>query len=651
MLSTTPPSTAVRLALFVALSCCLAACQEPLPVSPGVLLVTFDTTRADRLGSYGHVNAATPHLDALARRGLQFDAAYTPTPLTLPAHASLFTGTWPLSHGVRDNTLFTLGPGTRTLPDALAQRGWRTGAAVGAFVLDARYGLDQGFDHYVGPPAARPNAPTIAERSATVVTNDALDWLAGVANDEPFFLWVHYFDPHHPYQAPAPFSSSVADAYDAEISYADSEFGRLLDTLQNSGRMEDTLIIATADHGDSLGEHGEQSHGFFLYDAAVKVPLIVAGPRVSPGRSQTPVSLVDIAPTVLDWCDVPATALPETVGVSLLGEQLDGSANERPLYFETFLPFYTKRWAPMQGLLWQGHKFIQTRRPELYDLGADPAELTNLIDDDPETALTLKRRLTDLINGHPILNNAVVDPARARDLQALAALGYTAGTLGGDPFDQDLPDAKDGIADIVKEGTALFDLREGRRLLGLPPGPSGLQPGANPAGLARLERARAYYGELVVSFPERLDLLAQWATAQHSLGLFELAATTWETVVLRQDRVAQSHLSLGFSYAALGNDDWARAEMVKAVALNRQENGAFDWLAEHHEAQQRLGRAAFWRAEQERFVRGQDATRQTARSERQRLEALAAEQSQAMTGPDDYPKPDLTPERLREPSQ
>ena len=644
-------------AAALALVCVTAGCSDPPPPAPAVLLVTFDTTRADRLGSYGHDAARTPRLDALARRGLQFDAAYTPTPLTLPAHTTLLTGTWPLSHGVRDNTLFTVAPAMRTLSEALVERGWRTGASVGAFVLDQRYGLDQGFESYAGPSQGASDAPTMAERPASAVIDDAAAWLQTVAHDERFFLWVHLFDPHHPYQAPAEHGGPTTDGYDAEIAYADAELGRLLDGLEATGRLAETLVIATSDHGESLGEHGEQSHGFFVYDAAVKVPLLVAGPGVPTGRVSAPVSLRDIAPTVLDWCAVPRQALPAATAASLLDSAAEGSTdNDRALYFETFLPFYAQRWAPMQGLLWRGHKFIQTRRPELYDLAHDGDELTNLIDAEPELAQTMGQRLAAFIAEHPPLGNALVDPARAQDLQALAALGYTAGHIEGDPFATDLLDAKDGIEDIVKEGTALFDLTRGRQLLGLPPGggpgpapstPRAEDDGEGAEAWARLERAFGYYSELVSRYPGRMDLLAQLALAELSLGKHEAAADHCEQLVLAEDRQPDHRLRLGHAYAALGHPEWARAEMVKAVALDRRATVAYDWLARCHEQRGEYGQAAFWRAEQERFQLGDEALRLSARAERQRLEALAREQSQPIEAPGDYPKPDLTPERLR----
>lgn len=662
MLKAAPDHRLAPVVLTVLLACCAVGCNEPVPTAPAVLLVTFDTTRADRIGAYGHAEAQTPQWDALARRGLLFERAYSPTPLTLPAHTSLLTGTWPTAHGVRDNSLFSVAPASRTVAEALAERGWRTAAFVGAFVLDARYGLDQGFEVYDGPGRGSAHDDTIAERPAGAVTDATLAWLSDVALDEPFFLWVHYFDPHHPYTPPESFGESPLDAYDAEIAYADSELGRLLDALGSAGRLEETLVIATADHGESLGDHGEQSHGFFLYDAAVRVPLVVAGPRVPHNSVGSAVSLTDVPPTVLEWCGVPRLSMRSADTPSLLttaARSTDAFGDDdRALYLETFLPFYAQRWAPQQALIWRGHKLIHTRRPELYDLRNDPGETRDLTAAKPELAATMQERLGDLISAHPTLGISRVDPVRQRDLAALAALGYTAGTLGENPFDQSLPDTKDGIADIVKEGTALFDLTEGRRLLGLTAaGGSAADSAAYPVpdderqreADIRLERARGLYSELVSRYPGRAEFLAQLALAEASLGQAKQAADTCERLVLQQPQEATHRVQLALAYAALGRPDWARGEMQKAVALDRRTSPAYKWLAAHHEQQSELGRAAFWLAEQERFLLGDDNLKRIVRVEAQRLAQLARDLSQEISGPPEYPRPDLAPERLLQP--
>ena len=287
-----------------------------------LLLVTLDTLRADRLGSYGYSAAQTPHLDGLAARGLRFSNATTVTPLTLPAHASLMTGTYPAFHGVRDNGGFYLGEERQTLAETLAQAGFRTGGFVGAFVLDSRWGIGQGFERYFDDfdltefdDSASMDA---IQRPGSAVVDQALAWLAQ-DHERPFFAWVHLYDPHTPYEAPEPYRSrfpaSRSGAYDAEIAAADAQVGRLLAALREDGRLEDTLVAVVADHGEMLGEHGELTHAFFIYDAAIRVPLLLAGPGVPRGLVDAQVRIIDLAPTLL-------TQLGQAVPAEVQGEDL-----------------------------------------------------------------------------------------------------------------------------------------------------------------------------------------------------------------------------------------------------------------------------------------------------------------------------------------
>src|SRR5262245_37073788 len=287
-----------------------------------VLLVSLDTTRADHLGCYGYEAAQTPRLDALAGSGLRFAQATTVMPLTLPAHASLMTGTFPGTHGVRDNGGFYVPDDQRTLAEVLRERGYRTGGFISAFVLDSRWGIQQGFERYfdefdlskyegVGMDAV--------QRPGGEVVDKALEWLAA-DREKPFFAWVHLYDPHAPYEAPEPFRSrfprNMQGAYDAEVAYADSLVGRLLDSLASDGRLAETLVVVVGDHGESLGEHEEQSHGFFIYDADVHIPLILAGPGVPERVVNDQVRIVDVMPTVLDLLGVEAPGAVQ--GKSLL---------------------------------------------------------------------------------------------------------------------------------------------------------------------------------------------------------------------------------------------------------------------------------------------------------------------------------------------
>ena len=287
-----------------------------------MLLVSIDTLRADRLGSYGYAAAETPRLDALAARGLRFAQATTVIPLTLPAHSSLMTGTFPAHHGVRDNGGFYLAEEQVTLAEVLSERGYRTGGFIAAFVLDGRWGIGQGFGRYFDDfdldgyeQAAGMDA---IQRPGSTVVDQALEWL-DADRDQKFFAWVHLYDPHTPYEAPEPyrvrFPRTASGAYDAEIAVADTQLGRLLDKLQVDGRLDETLVVVLSDHGEMLGEHGEHTHGFFIYDAAVHIPLIIAGPGVPARVVPNQVRIVDVMPTVLDLLGEPAP--PAVQGVSL----------------------------------------------------------------------------------------------------------------------------------------------------------------------------------------------------------------------------------------------------------------------------------------------------------------------------------------------
>jgi arylsulfatase A-like enzyme len=280
-----------------------AVCARPPQFN--VLLVTLDTTRADRLGCYGYTDAHTPALDSLAAQGVLFERAFTPAPVTLPAHASLLTGLVPPVHGVRDNGIYRLRDEAVTLAELLGDAGMVTAATVAAYVLASRFGLAQGFSHYderlkgqLGKPAA-----FYVERPAEEVTDAALGWLEKRNDKKNFFLWVHYFDPHSPYVPPARFDSLCPGRpYDGEIAYMDSQLGRLLGALRSDGQYENTLVVVVGDHGEALGEHGEPTHGIFLYNSTVRVPLIVKFPagEHAGGRVDANVSLVDIFPTVLE---------------------------------------------------------------------------------------------------------------------------------------------------------------------------------------------------------------------------------------------------------------------------------------------------------------------------------------------------------------
>ena len=416
--------------------------RTPRPASPGaqaagsgaaaagynLLLVTLDTTRADHLGIYGHARARTPTLDQLAREGARFDRAFSPAPLTLPAHASILTGLYPFAHGVRNNGNFYMADRFDTLATILKERGYRTAAFVSAFILDRRYGLARGFDTYddrmEGQSAQILALEAERRGDRTVLALSA--WLgqhAAAGASSPFFAWLHLYDPHEPYHAPAPFGPAFADSpYDGEIAFDDAAVAAVMDRLAQLGLKDRTLVAVVGDHGESLGEHGEETHSMFVYDAALRVPLIVWAPGVVPGRViETPVRITDLAPTVLDLLGAPP--LKTSDGRSLVAE-MRGQATSPPpeIYAETLFPQLYMNWAPLRALRDERWQFIEAPHPELYDTIADPGEMRNLVSERAQTARGLQQRLDRMTGG--ATGEMSVGRMDRETLEKLASLGY-----------------------------------------------------------------------------------------------------------------------------------------------------------------------------------------------------------------------------------
>jgi arylsulfatase A-like enzyme/Flp pilus assembly protein TadD len=432
----------------------------PRPTGPSVVLVTIDTLRADHVGAYGAGFAQTPVLDALAREGTRFETAIAATPITLPSHASLLTGTWPPRHGVRHNGTFRLGEALPTLAERFRASGYATGAVVGAVVLGRRYGLARGFEHYDDHVGSRKAGATgFLERTATEVTDAALAWRASLG-DRPFFLWVHYYDPHLEHRAPPSFAARFPDRpYDAEIAYVDHELGRLRDGLASQGAGE-TLWAVTADHGESLGDHGELNHGMTLYDAALHVPWILHGPGVPADRSvEGVVRAVDVAPTLLSLAGLPS--LPDVDGRDL-APLLAPDAGPSPhwAYSESLLPKLDFGWAPLHAIRTRDLLYVRAPRPELYVLADDPDQQHDRASA-PGSAgsiAELDARVESIIAEGGSDGRVELDPDERARLQAL---GYA---LPEGPVAETGLDPKDGLRfqGLVQEGArALVEQRYG----------------------------------------------------------------------------------------------------------------------------------------------------------------------------------------------
>lgn len=410
-----------------------------------VLLITMDTTRADHLGCYGHQGVQTPVLDSLAKRGVLFANAFTPSPSTLPGHSSILTGLYPYHHGARANGTFHANSECTTLAEILRQAGYSTAAVISAYVLDARFGLDQGFDFYnddltVGVKYAQ---TSFRERPAPLTNEAALRWLDGTKK-RPFFLWVHYFDPHAPYLPPEPFRSQYAESpYDGEIAFLDSQIGQLIAGLEQRGVADNTLIVVAADHGEGLGEHGEHTHSLLIYDSTLHTPLIVIPPKASLGKVvERQVSNVDITPTIVDLLGIETDVSFD--GTSLV---LGPEAHPENIYAETIATLVLHGWSPLFAVRQQDSKYIHAPTAELYDLGNDPKELTNLFGKRPEQVATLSQELDqhvgeDLFGADALAQMVNMDDETARKL---GALGYV-GSVTDDQLDA--------------EGASRFDPKE-----------------------------------------------------------------------------------------------------------------------------------------------------------------------------------------------
>jgi len=473
----------LALATSVLLTVALAGCEGPTgPASTNLLIVTVDTLRADRLGSYGYEPIETPSTDRLAAEGVRFARVVTPSPTTLPAHSSLFTGATPPRHGIRDNAGGRLRQSVVTLAERFREAGFATAGFVAAFVLDPRSGISQGFETFTAPGVAPGSAPTglsEAERRGDAVVEDAIPWIRE-QGEGPWFAWIHLFDPHAPYMPPEPFASTYADRpYDGEVAYSDSLIARLRTALEESGQWENTTVVFTSDHGEALEQHGEPAHGFFLYDTTLKVPLIVR-PADTLGESfsrgsvvETTVGLVDVFPTVAELWELETT--DDVEGRSLVAALGGEEPTPLSVYSETILPRLYFGWSDLHAITEENEKYIEAPRPELYDLADDPGELHDLLEERPERAAQLEEQLEEWLARAERLapDTATTDPDT---LARLRSLGYLA--VGGASADDetDLADPKDRIqtyqnlmkalgawrADAVDEAVALIDEEIGR---------------------------------------------------------------------------------------------------------------------------------------------------------------------------------------------
>ena len=469
--------------VLMALTALPAAAQTSAKPALNVVLITIDTLRADHVGCYGYKQIKTPNIDGLAADGARFERAFAVVPVTLPSHTTMLTGTYPMLSGMHDFSGNKLSPLQPTLASVLKQAGYQTGAVIAAAVLDSRFGLNQGFDfyydHFDFNRLDEANLDQM-ERPGNVVADVALDWLAKNSQNK-FFLWVHLYDPHFPYRPPEPYSREyAAQPYDGEIAFADEQVGRLLRFLKEKGIYRNTVIVLCGDHGESLGEHGEKTHGFFIYNATMHVPLIIRLPENAAARVVAdPVSLVDLMPTVLGavGLEIPSqvqgrSLLPQLRDLrdhdDLHGDDLhhdDQAGRDRVLYGETYLPRLHFNWSELRGSENTKYHFIDAPRPELYDLAKDPGEVHNLFTEKKAVSEEMRAKLAGMIRdysaGKELAEKTGLDPDL---MERLKALGYAGFSGGGDPTisSRNLPDPKDRIATYELISDAIADSQHGR---------------------------------------------------------------------------------------------------------------------------------------------------------------------------------------------
>jgi len=548
-----------------------------------LLIISVDTTRADHVGCYGNRSVQTPVIDGLAREGVLCAQAVTPSPSTLPAHSSLLTGLYPCHHGARANGTFRLEEKVTTLAERLKARGYRTGAVISAFVLDSRFGLDQGFDLYHDDltKGMQYSAHMFRERAAELTNEPATEWLREDP-ESPFFLWVHYFDPHAVYMPPEPFRSQYADdPYDGEIAYVDSQIGVLLEQLKDLGVRDKTLVVYVSDHGEGLGEHGEQTHSLLVYDSTLHVPMILNAPsRLPAGKViHRQCCLVDVVPTAL-------FLLGEEVPPGLDGMNLcaASASDPRPVLIETICTMTLHGWAPLLGVRRTDYKYILAPTPELYDLGKDPRELKNLHDKRPELVRELGARLASWLGKDPYLaTRKVVDlsnlVADEEMLRHLGALGYVSSSSGETDPSGPLRDPKDMIVHWETVQQAINMRAQGQPKEAIPileqcvadvPGDVFARSVLASAHqqMGDYEQALAHFGRAVEAEPNNESLRLSMAGVYLSQQEFEQAEEKVSEALKIEPEMAQAYVMRGQIAWARGKDDEALKLYRRAIEMD-----------------------------------------------------------------------------------
>lgn len=515
--------------------------------APSIVVISVDTLRADHLGCYGNRRVSTPHIDEISRGGTLFSAVQSQVPLTFPSHVSLFTSTYPFFNGIEDNSQ-VLGPGAVTLATVLKTHGYATAAFVGGFALDRRFGLNQGFDDYdstFDTYREGNSDPGDVKRLGAEVTGAAIQWLQANSR-RPFFLFLHLYDLHTPYNLPASYRAQFGSGYDAELRYVDEQVGRFWNALRQRNLLDKTLVVFVSDHGEGLGEHRENNHGYFVYQSTLWVPLIIHWPEGThhfPAKINDPASLMDVAPTILQFARIPVPR--EFQGRSVLAMLNAGAAESpRDVYSESLYAHNHFGCAALRSLRTGRYQYIQAPRPELYDVAADPGELHNLYAEKRSLALASQEKLATLRarfrSDHPLGGTALDPEAVAR----LSSLGYVAVSSQHSDAPDSGADPKDRIADFEEYGRAIVL------------GASG-----------RTDESNALLEHLLARYPELVDVRMTLGLNDQRLRRQEDAAREFRQILKADPLNVQAHYDLGLSLYAMRQTEDAAKEMKAALAI------------------------------------------------------------------------------------
>jgi arylsulfatase A-like enzyme/Tfp pilus assembly protein PilF len=542
-----------------------------------VLLITMDTTRADRLGCYGYKRAKTPNLDGLAGQGVEFLNVYCQAPLTTPSHCSILTGTYPLYHKVHNNGSYILSSEVVTLAEALKEKGFATAAFVSSFTVDSRFGLDQGFEVYDDKFAESQAFKALnSERKAEKTFEPFSRWL-GKNQTQRFFAWVHFYDPHLPYDPPAPFSIEFADSlYDGEIAYVDQYIGKIIEALREKGLLAKTLVILAGDHGEAFGEKVEAGHGVFLYDGTMKVPLIFYAENHLPaGLVIKPrVRLIDITPSILDMLNIPVPG--EVQGTSLLPFINGKNTDDLSSYIETYFPRENYGWSELVGLVDGDWKYIKAPKEELYNLMADPEETNNAINKETKMATEMRAKLEEAIAKYSSGITAEKKKLTAEEKEKLRSLGYVSHTA--EVSSGPLPDPKDMTAELrMNQQAELFELEENyseaakiyETILSLRPGTptSYISLALARAKMDQFEEAVRILEQGITRIPGSEMLLSRLAHTYMVMGKLKKALDAWQALLVIDPRYFDALLASGWILDFMGKGEEARTYFEKALEV------------------------------------------------------------------------------------